>query len=440
MSSDYQSAPVDPTSSSVLAAQNLRLGLVDTADASGFDAWLRADSRGFHDTHPADDSLEAQRDGAAYRRTTGVWDETISEPELPVATVSSWPADLTVPGSTSVPAWAISAVTVSPTHRRRGIARALLESELRTANALGLPLAMLTVSEATIYGRYGFAPSVLMADWRIDTRRARWTGPIATGRVHFASPESLRDIAPSIIESTRLDSPGDMERWAALGDRLLGIGPDKDRAKKLRLVRYDDVEGEPQGFAAYTVTESGPDFSSHVLDVQYLAAATDDAYAGLWRYLIEMDLVATITAPLRSVDEAFKWQISDFRAARTTVVVDHLWTRILDVAAALEGRRYSAPGRIVLDVSDDLGFADELVLLEIGADGRASASPLTGEAPEDAAALSLSVADLSAIYLGGVTAAALVRAGRITELRPGSADATDAAFRSPVTPWLSIWF
>lgn len=440
MTSDYQSAPVDPASSSALAAQDLRLGLVDTADATGFNAWLRADSRGFHDTHPADDSLDAQREGAAYRRTTGVWDESIGEPELPVATVSSWPAALTVPGSTAVPAWAISAVTVSPTHRRRGIARALLESELRTADSLGVPLAMLTVSEATIYGRFGFAPAVMMADWKIDTRRAKWTGPIATGRVHFASPESLRDIAPAIVESTRLDSPGDMERWAALGDRLLGIGPDKDRAKKLRLVRYDDADGEPQGFAAYTVTENGPDFSSHVLDVQYLAAATDDAYAGLWRYLIEMDLVETVTAPLRSVDEAFVWQISDYRAARTTVQRDHLWTRILDVAAALEARRYSAPGRIVLDVSDDLGFADELVLLEIGADGRASASPLSGEAPEDAAALSLSVADLSAIYLGGVTAASLVRAGRITELRPGSADATDAAFRSPVTPWLSIWF
>lgn len=98
MSADYQSVPVDPASSSVLAAQNLRLGLVDTADASEFDAWLRANSRGFYDTDPADDSLEAQRDGAAYRRTTGVWDETISEPVLPVATVSSWPAALTVTG------------------------------------------------------------------------------------------------------------------------------------------------------------------------------------------------------------------------------------------------------------------------------------------------------------------------------------------------------
>ena len=67
-------------------------------------------------------------------------------------------------------------------------------------------------------------------------------------------------------------------------------------------------------------------------------------------------------------------------------------------------------------------------------------SPLDGEAPADAASLALSVNELGALYLGGVSARTLVRAGRITELRPGSADAVDAAFHSPVTPWLSSWF
>jgi hypothetical protein len=50
------------------------------------------------------------------------------------------------------------------------------------------------------------------------------------------------------------------------------------------------------------------------------------------------------------------------------------------------------------------------------------------------------VNELSALYLGGVSARTLLRAGRITELRPGSADAVDRSFRSPVAPWLSIWF
>jgi hypothetical protein len=39
-----------------------------------------------------------------------------------------------------------------------------------------------------------------------------------------------------------------------------------------------------------------------------------------------------------------------------------------------------------------------------------------------------------------VSAVTLARAGRITELTPGSAAALDASFRSTVAPWLSIWF
>ena len=206
------------------------------------------------------------------------------------------------------------------------------------------------------------------------------------------------------------------------------------------MVRYDDSARIAQGFAIYRVTETVGDFSAHILDLHYLVAATDDAYAGLWRYLIEMDLVASITAPLRSVDEAFTWQLSDFRAARKTWERDHLWTRILDVKAALETRRYGAPGHIVIEVDDPLGFADGRFLLTIGPDSLASVVPLPGTAPDDAAVVALTVNELSALYLGGVSAVSLVRAGRITELREGSAVAIDRAFRSTVTPWLSIWF
>lgn len=441
MNIEYQGVPIDAESAERLAANGLRFGLVDTNDPEAFGAWLHADARGFHGAGPSEDSVETQVRGLAYRRTTGVWDDSSAEAASPVSTVSSWPTQLTVPGQTSVTAWAISSVTVSPTHRRRGIARAMIEAELRTAQRFGAPLAMLTVSEATIYGRYGFAPSALTADWTIDTRRARWTGPAASGRVQFITPEQLRVDGPALIERGRLNAPGDIERWSHQWEHLLGlVGDDKDRAKNLRVVRYDDSARIAQGFAIYRVTETVGDFSAHILDLHHLVAATDDAYAGLWRYLIEMDLVASITAPLRSADEAFTWQLSDFRAARKTWERDHLWTRILDVKAALETRRYGAPGNIVLEVDDPLGFADGRFLLTIEPDSLASVVPLPGRAPDDAAAVALTVNELSALYLGGVSAVSLVRAGRITELREGSAVAIDRAFRSTVTPWLSIWF
>ena len=446
MSTDFLSLPVDPQSAERLAAQGLRLGLVDPSDSEAVGHWLQADSRGFHDSRATPESIEAQARGLAYRRTTGVWDDSGADAASPVATVSTWPAQLTVPGETSVTGWAISSVTVAPTHRRKGIARALLEAELRTAAELKIPLAMLTVSEATIYARYGFAPAAMAASWKIDTRRAKWAGPYGSGRVQFLPLEQLRVEAPALIERVRLRVPGEIEHWDHLWDRMFGLsGDDKERAKNLRAVRYDDGSGVAQGFAIYVFTDQERNFAAHTLDVHYLVAATDDAYAGLWRYLLEMDLVGEVTAPLRSVDEPFYWQISDQRAASKTREGDHLWVRILDVKAALEARRYSTGGRIVLEVDDPLGFAAGRVLVDIADDGTATVTQLDGESPDGespdgVAALALSVNELGALYLGGVSASTLVRSGRIAELRAGSADAVDASFRSAVAPWLSIWF
>ncbi|GAB3041300.1 GNAT family N-acetyltransferase [Parafrigoribacterium mesophilum] len=450
MSSDYRTHPVPAAPANRLAGTGLRLGLVNTKDSAAFSAWLEAVSRGFHDRHPSQDALAAQLLTRADRRTTGVWDDSGADPGTPIGTSASRTTQLTVPGHTSVTGWAISAVSVAPTHRRRGIARAMMEAELSTADALGVPIAILTVSEATIYDRYGFAPAVFAADWTIDTRRARWIGPQAPGRVHFVTLEQLRHEGLALVERVRQDTPGQIEFSGHLWERLLGLhGDSKEPDRALRFVRYDDEAGHPEGFGVYRVVESPAGMPAHVVELQYLVAASADAYAGLWRFLLELDLVAEVRAPLRSVDEPFVWQVVDARAARKTSQRDHLWTRILDVKGALEARRYGAPGRILFDVQDSFGFAAGGWLLDIAADGSASVTRLADEATDAAAtdaagqlsaSVSLRVNELSALYLGGVSAVTLTRAGRITELIPGSAAALDACFRATVVPWLSIWF
>lgn len=39
----------------------------------------------------------------------------------------------------------------------------MMQGELNTAATLGVPVATLTVSESTLYGRYGFAPAAAAA-------------------------------------------------------------------------------------------------------------------------------------------------------------------------------------------------------------------------------------------------------------------------------------
>lgn len=430
MGHDYLDLPIDSTSRERLAADGLRLELLDNSDKQAYAAWSRAESRGFHSSIQSEEAIEQRRGYVAARRTTGVFDDSIPVPDEPVATTEVWPADLTVPGRRSVPSWAISGVTVAPTHRRRGVARALLEAELRTAQAYGAPIATLTVSESTIYGRFGFAPAALARDLTIDTRRAKWTGPRPGGRVHFVPGQQLLEDGLALVERVRLETPGQIAYDGILWDRQLGLMIGDEDAKKQRFLRYEDAAGQLQGFASYKLTENPDDFTQHRLDLLHLVTATDDAYAALWRFVLEMDLVSEVKAHLRPVDEPVRWMVSDFRAVRVAEL-DHLWIRILDVPAALEARTYAAPGRLVLGVTDPFGACDGSWALEVDPSGSATVT-----ATDEPADVSMTVEELAAIYLGGISAVMLAAAGRIS----GKAAELEATFRSPVAPFLSIWF
>lgn len=479
MSESHQTHPIDPDSAARLAADGLRFELLAPEDEA-VAPWMDAVNRGFHEPRPKPEFIEARRYQSPHRRIAGVWDDTLQDAAAPVATASSWPTELTVPGGRSVTAWAISTITVSPTHRRRGIASAMLEAELRTALALGAPVAILTASEATIYRRWGFAPAAMTATWTIDTSRSAWTGPRASGRVQYVTSEQLLVDGLEIVERARLGTPGLIGFDGQLWERLLGIGDEKEE-RRARFLRYDDAAGVAQAFAIYTVAREETHSGDAIVEVLYAAAVTDEAYAAIWRFLFELDLVGEVRAPLRPVAEPFAWQIRDGRAAVKSKERDHLWARILDVPAALQARTYWAAGRVVFDVTDALGFAAGRWLLEVddaglgrvtrlgeaGAESLASAGGASGIAGAGgaggaagvasagsggaggaegaagaggAAVVALGVNELSAIYLGGVPAGLLARAGSISELTDGAANAVEAMFRSPVTPWLSIWF
>jgi len=439
MSDKVHTTLIDATATAALAKQGLRFALLRPTDDT-FEPWLQAMNRGFHAPRAEAEQLPFRVEGFAHRRIAGIWDDTAADAATPVATASSWIADLTVPGRRSIPSWAISTITVAPTHRRRGIARNMMEAELRTAAALDVPIAILTASEATIYERFGFAPAAMRADWTIDTTRAKWTGPIPDGKVQLVTTVQGRDEGGhDILERARLQTPGQIFFEGHLWNRLFGM-PGRGNPNEMRVVRYDDAAGIQQGLAIYKVEDPG-DPRPVIIHVEYLTTATDDAYAALWRYLLELDLVGTVKAELRSVDEPVRWQISDSRAAAEDAIGDHLWLRILDVKTALEARHYNAPGVFVLELDDPLGYGDGPWLLTIDDSGSGVVTKLDdSESFGDNHHLAMRISDLAAIYLGATSVATLVRAGQIQEKTAGAVVAADAAFRSNVAPWLSTWF
>lgn len=430
-------APIDQTSAERLASSGLELRLVQAADDGEVERWVQADHRGFHRGRVEAERVAEISERSRHRRTVAVYDSAAPAPDYPVATTQSWVAPLTVPGGGSADLWSIAAVTVAPTHRRRGIARAVLEGELRAAAARGVPIAGLTVSETTIYGRYGFGVATFGDSLEIETARVRWTGPETRGRLHLVEADQLWSDAVRIADAERAAHPGGVRYdELLLGDAIGLLGT---RRQAVRTVRYDDAEGRPAGFACYELGPSERDFSKHTATVHHLIAATDEAAAALWRFLLELDLVSTVRAPSRPVDDPVQWQLGDLRAA-VRRREDELWLRILDLPAALEARRYAAEANVVLEVTDPYGFAAGRFLLETGADGSGHVAPLEGAAPADAASVALSIADLSSLYLGGVSPVGLARAGRIEEHSPGAALRVERVFAAERAPWLAIRF
>lgn len=429
---DARGISADQTSVDRLAREDLDYRVLDTTDAARVTAFQRAMARGFLGAEPSAAIREEGVGTVRSRRNIGVYEPDAPADRLPVATIDSWVTPLTIPGG-EIGMWAISGVTVAGTHRRRGIARALLEGELRAAAAAGVPVAGLTVSEATIYGRYGFGSAIPVARFTVDVRRAGWAGPVPGGRVEYLEREELAVELGETHERARSARSGQVPGWTARWAGLSGLATSDADRDRVRGVRYRDESGAVRGVMAFHLSERGGTFRFS-LHVRLLVGETAEATAALWRFALQHDLVDEVTADLRPLDDALPWLVVDPRGV-TQEVHDHGWLRVLDVPAALTARTYAAPLDTVLRVEDALGFASGTWRLRVDGDGSAR---VEGAATAEAD-LAMDISALSSVYAGSVRVAALHGAGRIT----GAADAVEAmdrAFMAFPAPSLDIWY
>lgn len=429
---DARGIPADQTSVDRLAGEGLDYRVVDTDDAVRLTAFQRAMARGFLGGEPTDAVLAEGVPTVRSRRGIGVYERGADNGALPVATIDSWVTPLTIPGG-EIDMWAISGVTVAGTHRRRGIARSLLEGELRAAAESGVPVAGLTVSEATIYGRYGFGSAVPVSRFTVDVRRAGWAGPVPPGRVEYVERERLPEELGAAHERARTTRPGQVPGWAARWAGLGGLASNDTDRDKVRGVRYLDADGAVRGVMSFVLSERGDSFRFS-LHVRLLVGETPEAVAALWRFALQHDLVDEVTAELRPVDDPLPWLVTDPRGVEQ-LVHDHGWLRILDLRQALTARTYGATLDTVVRVEDALGFTEGTWRLRVDGAGAATIDAAEGADPE----ISLDVSALSALYAGGVRAAALHGAGRIVAAPP-TLDALDRAFATFPAPSLDIWY
>jgi predicted acetyltransferase len=385
--------------------------------------FVRTVERGFYEPQPQDVALDqllgyAHADGRTY---TGVY-EAGADPaaDRPVGTFSGFDKRLHTGRRREVEARLVSEVTVSPSHRRRGILRTMMESELAIAAGRGVPLAALTASEATIYRRFGFGAATTLRSVVVEVQGdAALAGPVS-GRVELIEPKDLAELGPRLYEQTYLQTPGSVQRMASYGGHETDtIEAGRHPRGGLYAAVHSDDGGTPRGYVTYRF--AGWDTDPATIRVSMLFATTAASTRALWSFLANLDLIEQITWRGAPDDRLLEHLFVDHRRVRTTHQEDHLWLRLLDVPAALRGRAYARDGELTLRVHDRLGHAAGDWRLTV-AGGEADVVPL-GERTRDRPGpdLELDVADLSGAYLGGVSAEVLRQAGRVAEHRRGAA-------------------
>ncbi|MFH8404988.1 GNAT family N-acetyltransferase [Streptomyces sp. NPDC018019] len=354
-----------------------------------------------------------------------------------VGTAGAFTFRLSVPGGALVPAAGVTMVSVQPTHRRRGLLRAMMRHQLADIRDRREPLAVLTASEPAIYGRFGYGPATEAVSMTPDTLRLSVTAPAGADgvRLRLVDPEAALADCEKVYEQVVTGRPGMLARqpgWERLP--LLDPEADRDGAGPLLCV-LAEVAGEARGYARYAVKAgwdgAGPDGTVVLRDMEALDPVV---CAALWRYLFSIDLTSRLTVRNRPADDPLLHLVPDIRRCQVRVR-ESLFVRPVEVGGALAARTYATPLDVVLDVTDTFCPWNEGRWRLTGDERGASCERTT--APAD---LALSVRELGSAYLGGFTLGALAAAGRVRELRPGALRAASAAFGWHVKPWLPHGF
>ncbi len=325
---------------------------------------------------------------------------------------------LTLPGAAVVDAPGVSWVSVSTTHRRRGILRTLMLAQHEGFVADGYPVALLYASEGGIYGRFGYGPATARHAVEIDRRFAAFRPDAPDpGGVAQVDTAAIRCAGPEIHRRWCAHTPGALDRspvwWANV---LLDREHRRGGASALFHLLHAD------GYASYRIQDA--DRTCRVVE---LFAVTDRAYVALWRVLLGLDLVHTVTTMACAPDDPLPFLLTDPRQVRTTGLADGMWARVLDVVAALGARRYACEVDLVLDVHDSFLNRGGRFRLRGGSDG-ACCAPSTAE-PD----VHLDIAALGSLLLGGHRVSTLARAG-LVEGEPGGVQVLDAALLAERRP------
>ncbi|HET9944730.1 MAG TPA: GNAT family N-acetyltransferase [Actinomycetes bacterium] len=347
--------------------------------------------------------------------------------ELMIGVAGMLTRSLTVPGMSTLPVAAVTAVGVLPDHRRRGALSLLMRTELHELHeSRGEPIAALWASEGGIYGRFGYG--LASQSYRSAVNRParfRLPAPPTQTRVRLLDADTALPAMRALHEEYVRGRVGSLSRpeqgWSYV---LFDDASMRDGASSLRFAVH------PDGYAIFRVKENWqPAGPQHEVITHELVSTSVEGHAAIWRFLLELDLVGEVRYFNAPLDEPMRMMLTDPRAVRTELR-DALFVRLVDLDRALAARRYAGAAELVLDVTDALcPWNAGRWRLSVDASGTGTVERTTADAD-----LACDVIDLGAAYLGSTKLQVLAAAGRVHELRPGAVAQASTVFAAENEP------
>ena len=354
---------------------------------------------------------------------------------------STYSLHLPVPGG-RLDCAGLTWVGVHPDARRRGVLRAMMTHHLRIVRDRGEPISALHAAEQPIYGRFGYG---------LACHQLRLTLPRGAGlrdvpgadqvrlRLQHVEPDRHADLLAECLALAGQHRPGMVDRPSPglRRDAVDDQAASRREAESLRVLLAEDEPGRPlRGYALFRRHGDWTDeMPNGQVRVREMVARDPAAARAIWGRLVDLDLTASVITDDRPLDDPLIQLLHDYRGTKPRLV-DGLWVRLVDLPAALVGRRYAQNMDVVLGVTDDLLPQNAGTWrLRGGPDGAGECTPSSAE-PD----LLLDVRELGAAYLGSVTLDALAGAGLVREVRPGTLARASRAFQWPVAAYCGWGF
>ncbi|MEU2340152.1 GNAT family N-acetyltransferase [Streptomyces sp. NPDC013172] len=351
-----------------------------------------------------------------------------------VGTLRCSPYELSVPGGTTIPAAGITNVAVVHTHRRQGILHTMMKTALQSAAQSGRAIAILIPTEYTLYGRYGFGPSIRSRRIEVDnTGGGTLRDQVESdhkGEIRNITAEETRHIGPQLYDRFRETQVGATQRKSAWWSNLTEEWFLTRRAVQPFYVTFRDSRGDTTGLVVYSATllesERKIRFNLNVVENIFLNQESRDA---LWRFIFSLDNVSHVAISNIAIDDPITELLREPSLA-TTQFSHTAWLRILNLPEVLSARTYARDGRLRIKVNDQQGYCDGSWEISV-TDRKALVSPVSGSVD-----IEIGIDSLASLYMGGGNAMTLCSAALIKEHSPGSTMLLNEMFRTPVAPWL----